>query len=234
VRKRKEGKGSVVTLGIACFAGAAMLAWPLFGNPPSEYLGPMKWIIAGIFGFVALEVWQISRAFLPLSILFVISGLIGVFGDMSRSEWKPFHWASLGLLTIAGLVCLISAAKARTPAATPGRQPTDTCLGPENEVWHTPDPVNLSGDWDPSVTAARLIYTASPEEDLQEYELRGCFGDSYTTEEEEVLDNNPPGTLEFVNSVGLVAPGSRAFYKVYVKLNTGNERGSNTVSVVRE
>jgi hypothetical protein len=104
-----------VTLGIACFAGAAMLAWPLFGNPPSEYLGPMKWIIAGIFGFVALEVWQISRAFLPLSILFVISGLIGVFGDMSRSEWKPFHWASLGLLTIAGLVCLISAAKARTP-----------------------------------------------------------------------------------------------------------------------
>jgi hypothetical protein len=99
---------------------------------------------------------------------------------------------------------------------------------------HTPDPVNLSGTWDPTVTAARLIYTASLEEDLQEYELRGCFGDSYTTEEEEVLDNNPPGVLEFVNSVGLVAPGSRAFYKVYVKLNTGNERGSNTVSVVRE
>jgi hypothetical protein len=99
---------------------------------------------------------------------------------------------------------------------------------------HTPDPVNLTGDWDPSVTAARLTYTASLEEDLQEYELRGCFGDSYTTEEEEVLDNNPPGTLEFVNSTGLVAPGSRAFYKVYVKLTTGNERGSNTVSVVRE
>jgi hypothetical protein len=62
----------------------------------------------------------------------------------------------------------------------------------------------------------------------------GCFGDSYVGEEEEVLDNNPPGVLEFVNSVGLVAPGSRAFYKVYVKLTTGNERGSNTVSVVRE
>jgi len=53
-------------------------------------------------------------------------------------------------------------------------------------------------------------------------ELRGCFGDLFTTEEEEVLDNNPPGVLEFVNSVGLVAPGSRAFYKVYVKLTTGN------------
>jgi hypothetical protein len=118
-------------------------------------------------------------------------------------------------------------------------------FGPEHELiatlpaltpaaGHTPDPVSLSGVWDPSVTAARLTYTESLEEDLQEYELRGCFGDSYTTEEEEVLDNNPPGVLEFVNAVGLVAPGSRAFYKVYVKLTTGNERGSNTVSVVRE
>ena len=44
----------------------------------------------------------------------------------------------------------------------------------------------------------------------------------------------PWAVLEFVNSVGLVAPGSRAFYKVYVKLTTGNGRGSNTVSVVRE
>lgn len=50
-------------------------------------------------------------------------------------------------------------------------------------------------------------------------------------EEEEVLDNDPPGVLEFVNSVGLVAPGSRT---LYVKLNTGNERCSSTVSVVRE
>lgn len=118
-------------------------------------------------------------------------------------------------------------------------------FGPEDELFltlpaltpasgHTPDPVSLSGIWDVSVTAARLTYTASEEEDLQEYELRGCFGDSYVGEEEEVLDNNPPGVLEFVNSVGLVAPGSRAFYKVYVKLTTGNERGSNTVSVVRE
>jgi len=48
------------------------------------------------------------------------------------------------------------------------------------------------------------------------------------------FESLPSGVLEFVNSVGLVAPGSRAFYKGYVKLTTGNERGSNTVSVVRE
>jgi len=48
------------------------------------------------------------------------------------------------------------------------------------------------------------------------------------------LKVRPPGVLEFVNSVGLVAPGPRALYKVYVKLKTGNVRGSNTVSVVRE
>ena len=56
---------------------------------------------------------------------------------------------------------------------------------------------------------------------LQEYELRGCFGDSYTTEEEEVLDNNPPGVLEFVNSVGLVAPGSRAFLQGVCEADDG-------------
>ena len=111
MKQEKESRGSVVTLGIACFAGAAMLAWPLFGKPPTEYLGPMKWIIAALFGFVALEVWQISRAFLPLSILFVISGLVGAFGSMTRREWLPFHLVSFGLLVVAGLVCVVSAAR---------------------------------------------------------------------------------------------------------------------------
>lgn len=32
---------------------------------------------------------------------------------------------------------------------------------------------------------------------------------------------------------GLVAPGSKMFYKVFVKLTTGNEKGSKTASVMR-
>ena len=98
-------------------------------------------------------------------------------------------------------------------------------------------PKNFAATCHMRLTVSTLVSTVSSLRGVEwapAFELRGCFGDSYTTEEEEVLDNNPPGVLEFVNSVGLVAPGSRAFYKVYVKLTTGNERGSNTVSVVRE
>jgi hypothetical protein len=50
-------------------------------------------------------------------------------------------------------------------------------------------------------------------EEVGDQSLHGGFGNSYAGEEEEVFDSNPPGTLEFVNSVGLVASGSRAPYK---------------------
>lgn len=98
---------------------------------------------------------------------------------------------------------------------------------------HTPDPVNVSAVWDEAVDSARIAYSASPDADLQEYELRACFGAKYKTDEEQVIGSNPPGVLEFVTDDGLVAPGSKVFYKVYVIVNTGNEKGSKTVSVTR-
>lgn len=98
---------------------------------------------------------------------------------------------------------------------------------------HTPAPVNVSAAWDAGISRARITCTASDDPDLAEYELRACFGSMYKTDEEQVIANNPPGTLEFVTDEGLVASGSRVFYKVYVKLSTGNEKGSKTVSVTR-
>lgn len=98
---------------------------------------------------------------------------------------------------------------------------------------HTPDPVNVSAIWDAVEEAARITYTESTDPELDRYELRACFGDRYRAAEEQVLDSNGPGLLEFVNDTGLVAPGSRVFYKVYVVLTTGNEKGSKVVSVTR-
>lgn len=98
---------------------------------------------------------------------------------------------------------------------------------------HTPAAVNVSAAWSPTLEAAVIDYTASTDPDFDEYELRACFGSSYKTSEEQVIANNPAGTLQFVSDEGLVAPGSKVFYKVYVKLTTGNEKGSKTVNVVR-
>jgi len=97
----------------------------------------------------------------------------------------------------------------------------------------TPDPVNASAAWDPALLKARVSHTASADPDLDHYELRACFGTRWRTAEAVVIGNHPPGTLEFLTDDGLVAPGSRVFYKVYVVLTTMNERGSNTVSVTR-
>lgn len=98
---------------------------------------------------------------------------------------------------------------------------------------HTPDLVNVSAVWDAAELKARVTYAASVDPDLDEYELRACFGDKFKTSEEQVIGNNLPGVLEFLTDEGLVAPGSKVFYKVYVKLKTGNEKGSKTVSVTR-
>ncbi len=39
--------------------------------------------------------------------------------------------------------------------------------------------------------------------------------------------------LRFETDDGLVASGSKVFYKVYLMLTTGNEKGSRAVSVTR-
>ncbi len=98
---------------------------------------------------------------------------------------------------------------------------------------HTPAPVNASATWDVALGKARVTYTASTDPNLDQYELRACFGDRWKADESVVIDNNPPGALQFLTDEGLVAPGSRVFYKVFVVLTTSNERGSNTVSVTR-
>ncbi len=98
----------------------------------------------------------------------------------------------------------------------------------------TPEPVVLSGQWDIDSTAARLVWTASDNAKLDHYSLRYCIGDRFDEKTESVLQSFPVDALrEFETTVGLAEPGSQVSYKLYVVLETGNERGSATVTIQR-
>ena len=98
---------------------------------------------------------------------------------------------------------------------------------------HTPDPVVLTGVWNAGTSMADLSWTASPDPDLEEYELRREGSTPYNGNLEQVVESFPPGTLQFSTNTGLTVPGSTMGFKVYVVLNTANERGSNAVTVSR-
>lgn len=99
----------------------------------------------------------------------------------------------------------------------------------------TPDAVNVSASWDLTISKAVITFSESSDPNLDQYELRACFGSRYVAAEEQVLASLMAGDspLRFETDDGLVASGSKVFYKVYVMLTTGNEKGSRSVSVTR-
>ena len=98
----------------------------------------------------------------------------------------------------------------------------------------TPDPVVANGNFNATTTTADLNWTASTETDLASYEVRGVAGPDYDTEDEVPLATLPPGAPRtYSTNFALSTPGNAASYKVYVILTTGNERGSNPVTVTR-
>lgn len=100
---------------------------------------------------------------------------------------------------------------------------------------HTPAVVTANGSWDAAISKARLTWTASDDADLARYEIRSSnAGGTYDPETESVLgavDKAAP--REFLTAAGLATPGATARFRVYVILETGNERGSETVTVTR-
>lgn len=98
----------------------------------------------------------------------------------------------------------------------------------------TPDPVNIGAEWNAATNRAHITYTASTDPHLSGYQLRASLGGTrYDIETETVLATNSPGVLTFDTAEGLVASGSVIFVKVYVLTDTGNERGSKAVKIVR-
>lgn len=99
----------------------------------------------------------------------------------------------------------------------------------------TPDAVVASVEWDDLTAQAKITWTPSSDSNLQDYEVRYVAGPDYSTDDEATAGTVQPGeTLELFTAYGLNGPGTTASYKVYVRLNTGNEKGSNAVSITQQ
>ena len=99
---------------------------------------------------------------------------------------------------------------------------------------HTPAAVPAQAVWDAPAVKAKVTWAASTDTNLMRYEVRGCAGDDYQVEDEIVLATVLPGAArELLTDFALNTGGLTAGFKVYVILETGNEKGSEAVYVVR-
>ena len=102
------------------------------------------------------------------------------------------------------------------------------------EPGSTPDAVTANIVWDALLLKAKITFTASDNPNLAYIEIRFCAGPDYSTDNETVIGNLTPAELrEFLTDSGLTTAGSTASFKVFVILTTGNEKGSNTVTITR-
>jgi len=103
----------------------------------------------------------------------------------------------------------------------------------------TPTPVILSGSWNAATGQADLNWTASSNPALLEYEIRRCLGSTWNDASAIVIGNIPAGIppaatpTSFSTTSGLDSPGDSVTIKVFVRLTTGNEAGSNAVTITR-
>ena len=99
----------------------------------------------------------------------------------------------------------------------------------------TPDSVDAAATYDAADHKAVITFTESTDKDLDHYELRGVPGPEYAGEDEQIIATLPKGASprEFRTDFSLAGPGMAASFKVYVVLTTGNEAGSEPVSVER-
>ncbi len=98
----------------------------------------------------------------------------------------------------------------------------------------TPDPVSATGAWNAATSEADYTWSASTDPDLERYVVRQSPGATYDADAATTLGSVLPGeALAFSTNAGLGSTGDVSSVKIYVVLTTGNERGSNTVTVVR-
>ena len=94
--------------------------------------------------------------------------------------------------------------------------------------------MQANGAWNAATVEADLNWTAITGTELGHYEIRGVAGPDYDREDESSITSIPAaGPLLYATNYALGTPASAASYKVYVILPTGNERGSNPVTITR-
>ena len=96
----------------------------------------------------------------------------------------------------------------------------------------TPQPVNASAVWDGALQKARLVWDASDNPKLKEYQVRYSVGSKYDeTDATVVATITPTNPLELLTDAGLTQVGAVATYKIFVIVETGNEAGSESLVV---
>ncbi len=91
----------------------------------------------------------------------------------------------------------------------------------------------LSGDWDEGLLLAVLNWTESAATTLSHDELRMSAGPAYDSGSSSSVDTFPQGTTDTQTAAGLTLSGDIASFKVFVVLTTGNQAGSNTLTITR-
>jgi hypothetical protein len=97
----------------------------------------------------------------------------------------------------------------------------------------TPDAVQAAVAWDGVTTEAVVTWTGSTNPNLQHYEVRVSPGATYDSGTASVAGQVLAGTEEFRTTQELASPGDTATFKVFVVLTTGNQAGSNAVTITR-
>jgi len=97
----------------------------------------------------------------------------------------------------------------------------------------TPVAVPLSGAFNPITGQAEFSWSPSDNPNLEEYEMRKSDGATFDAATATVIGNIPAGTNTFATTAGVENPGDQASYKLFVKLTTGNEAGSNAITITR-
>lgn len=118
-------------------------------------------------------------------------------------------------------------------ALPPGHPLLDSIPRVTPAAGSTPAAANLSGVWNAGTAMGDLTWTHPEPGELDHFEIRYHPGPTYKASEEQVVDSVPNNVFAFSTNFGLVASGSRALFKVYAVTPESNERGSNTVSIVR-
>lgn len=99
---------------------------------------------------------------------------------------------------------------------------------------HTPDAVNLTGTFNETTNQGEYAWSASTDPELDRYEVRQSPGPAYDADASSVIATvTPAGPFTLSTATGFETPGQTSSVKVYVVLTTGNERGSNTVTLTR-
>ena len=96
----------------------------------------------------------------------------------------------------------------------------------------TPDAISLSAAWNVAQNQGILTITESADPDLDYYSVRTAPA-PYHARDESVIGRIEKGSTTFETKEGLAATGSIAYFKVYVVLKTGREKGSATEKITR-